>query len=121
MQNRLIFFSFLIITFLTFSNFFVKNNNKLVPKITNSLKCIVVYHPQGCDYFICRDNDDDFYLLEWFGGNDPDKGDILFGKFQEYGFQEGYNITQKREFRVWVEEYSVSKDDAIEKYREQCN
>lgn len=97
------------------------NTNKFEHSINNDeLKCAVVFHPSGCDYFICVTAQDDFILMEWYGGNDPEKGDILYGDFQSYGFKNGFNITKKKKMRVWLEDYMLSKDDALEKYSEQC-
>lgn len=94
------------------------------PKTNNfpnaAIKCVVVLHPSGCDYFICA-TENDYLVLEWYGGNDPDKGDVLTGKFSTYGFIDGYNLTQGRKLRVWVEDFWLSKDVAIEKFVEKCD
>jgi hypothetical protein len=29
-------------------------------------------------------------VLEWFGGHDPDKGNVLIGGFESYGFHDIY-------------------------------
>ncbi|HXF49068.1 MAG TPA: hypothetical protein VNL73_06550 [Verrucomicrobiae bacterium] len=80
----------------------------------------VVYKSSSCDYFIVE-TPSGFALLEWYGGNDPYKGDIIVGDFEEFGFQDIYNITADSELRVWVEDYWLSKEDAVEKYFEHCD
>ncbi len=59
-------------------------------------------------------------MLEWYGGHDPDKGDILVGKFEEYGMQDIYDKTADDNTTVWVEEYLLSKESALEKLVEAC-
>ena len=46
----------------------------------------VVLKKSGCDYFIVETYMG-YDLLEWYGGNDPDEGDILSGNFESYGFE----------------------------------
>lgn len=74
----------------------------------------------GCDYFIVETSSGDA-VLEWYGGNDPDVGDKIVGKFEEYGMKDIYNATRRQELRVWVEDYWLSEDDAIEKLYEECD
>jgi hypothetical protein len=65
----------------------------------------VVTHKVGaCDYFLVE-TAMGFDLLEWYGGNDPDEGDVLVGDFESYGFKNIYNTTAKSELRVWVEDF----------------
>jgi|JI6StandDraft_1071083.scaffolds.fasta_scaffold1179755_1 hypothetical protein len=88
-------------------------------ELNGAIKCVVVLHPSGCDYFICA-TADDYLVLEWYGGNDPDKGDLLVGNFNSYGFVDGYNLTQEKSLKVWVEDYWLSKESAIEKFKDKC-
>jgi hypothetical protein len=61
-----------------------------------------------------------FTILEWFGGHDPDKGDVIVGAYESYGMKTVYDVTADQEIRVWVEDYGLSKDDALEKLMDQC-
>ena len=54
-----------------------------------------------------------YALLEWYGGSDPDEGDIIVGDFESYGFKDIYNLTADSELRVWVEDYWLSKEDVF--------
>ena len=79
----------------------------------------VVYIESGGDYFIvetCRG----YALLEWYRGNVPNKGDIIVGNFESYGFKDIYNLTADSELRVWVEDYWLSKRNVLEKYFRHC-
>lgn len=80
----------------------------------------VVYKKSGCDYFLVETSRG-FTLMEWYGGNDPDEGDILVGNFESYGFKDIYNLSHESELRVYVEDYALDRDDAIEQYFEECN
>ena len=82
-------------------------------------KGAVVYRVGGCDYFVVS-TAAGYDVLEWYGGFDPEKGDVLVGSFEEYGFHDIYDMTSEEELRVWVEEYGLSKADALEKMADQC-
>ena len=79
----------------------------------------VVFKKSGCDYYIVETNMG-FALLEWFGGNDPDVGDTIVGDFEKYGMKTLHNLTRDSETKVWVEDFWLSKNRAIEKYVEKC-
>lgn len=80
----------------------------------------MVTHKQGtCDYFIVESSRG-YDVLEWFGGHDPDKGDILAGPFESYGMKDVYDETADANIRVWVEDYDLTKEDALEKLVEHC-
>lgn len=79
----------------------------------------VVYKKSGCDYFIVETLMG-YAVLEWYGGNDPDIGDRIVGDFESYGFKDIYNVTADSELQVWVENYWLSWEDALELYFEKC-
>lgn len=82
-------------------------------------KGAVVLRKDGCDYFLVETTMG-FALLEWYGGNDPELGDVLVGDFESYGTKDIYNLTADAETRVWVEEYWLGEDRAIEELYEKC-
>jgi hypothetical protein len=43
----------------------------------------VVKRISGCDYFMVNTSGG-YAILEWYGGHDPDSGDLLIGKFDTY-------------------------------------
>ena len=92
----------------------------LAPATAFADKAIVVAYPSGCDYFIA-DGNRGLYLLEWYGGYDPSEDDLIVGDIGSYGFKDVYYPKQDREGRVWVEDYLLSEDSAIEQYRDHCN
>jgi len=79
----------------------------------------VVYEKSGCDYFIA-DGPRGFYLLEWYGGHPPSKGDQIVGEISGYGMKDIYYSNANSNGRVWVEDYLLSRDRVIEKYNEKC-
>jgi len=81
---------------------------------------VVVYKPSSCDYFILE-NASGYILAEWMGGNDPDLGDKITGDFNSFGTKDFYNQTRETDSRLWIDDYMLSKEDALEKLREQCN
>ena len=80
---------------------------------------IVVYRQSGCDYFVVQ-TAKGYDILEWFGGWDPDKGDLLIGNFGTYGMHDIRDSTVDEAVTVWVEEFWLSKADALENLVEQC-
>lgn len=82
-------------------------------------KGLVIYKKSGCDYFIVV-TDMGYALLEWYGGSDPNEGDVIVGNFESYGFKDIYNLTSDSELRVWVEDYWLSKEDVLELYFGHC-
>jgi hypothetical protein len=46
----------------------------------------IVLRVSGCDYFVA-DGPNGYYILEWYGGYDPGKGDGIYGEIRSYGFK----------------------------------
>lgn len=84
-------------------------------------KAEVVLYKSGCRSYFIADGPNGYYLLEWYGGYDPSKGDIIVGEIASYGFKNVYYPKQDQEGRIYVDDYSLSKDRVLEKYREKCN
>jgi hypothetical protein len=80
---------------------------------------VVVWYKPGCDYLIA-DGTNGYYLLEWYGGYDPIEGDVIIGKLNSYGLKNVYYQRRNREGKIYVEDYLLSRDDAIEKYFQHC-
>lgn len=83
-------------------------------------KAVVVLKKSGCDYFIAN-GPNGYYLLEWYGGYDPDKGDTIIGALNSYGFKEVYYPRRGREGRIYVEDYPLLWEDALEQYFKHCD
>ena len=83
-------------------------------------KGIVTHRISGCDYFVVETSKG-YDLLEWYGGWDPDKGDVLVGVFEQYGMHDINDPTVDEELTVWVEDYYLTKEDALDKLAEQCD
>lgn len=80
----------------------------------------VVYRKSGCDYMILE-NSSGYIIGEWMGGNDPDNGDKFSGNFNSFGTKDFYNISRGSNTRLWIDDYMLSKQSAIEKINEKCN
>jgi hypothetical protein len=72
-------------------------------------------------YLIVTDNASGYIVAEWYGGNDPDLGDKITGDFGSFGMKDYYNQTKELDSRLWLDDYMLSKDDALEKIKDQCN
>jgi hypothetical protein len=90
-----------------------------VAQVALAAQGVVVFKKSGCDYYIVETKKG-FALLEWYGGNDPDVGDTIVGDFEKYGMKTVHNLTRDKETKGWVEDFWLSKEDAIKKYYEKC-
>lgn len=79
----------------------------------------VVYRPRGCDYFVAQ-GPQGYYILQWYGGFDPVKGDTLIGYQQGYGFKDVVYLPDGSAGRVWVEDYWLTRDRAAKKIATKC-
>lgn len=61
-----------------------------------------------------------YYVLEWYGGHDPDKGDTIAGSLNSYGFHDVDYPDSEDSGRVYVENFNVDKTSALEQLVEQC-
>lgn len=94
------------------------SNEQRRPISDSQLTATVVFKAENCDYFILENNSG-FIVAEWMGGYDPSVGEVLTGNFHSFGTDDFYG--QNRESRLWIDDYLLSKESAIEKLREQCN
>jgi hypothetical protein len=85
---------------------------------SNDAPIQVLLRISGCDYFVA-DGPNGLYVLEWYGGYDPDKGDGIYGDIRSYGFK-NVIYSNGREGRIYVDDYALSGDSALERLKEQC-
>uniref|UniRef100_UPI003F491BCD hypothetical protein n=1 Tax=Cupriavidus yeoncheonensis TaxID=1462994 RepID=UPI003F491BCD len=83
-------------------------------------QAVVVFKQSGCDYFIAS-GAKGLYVLEWYGGYDPSEGDVVTGGLSQYGFKDVYYPRLEREGRIYVDDYWLSTDSAIEKWKDHCS
>ena len=81
---------------------------------------VVTHRVAGCDYFVVK-TASSYSLLEWYGGNDPSKGDIIVGAFESYGMKDIFNVTSDGALRVWVEDFLLSRTEALEQLLDKCH
>ncbi len=84
-----------------------------------SVSGVVSHRISGCDYFLVQTRGG-YDLLEWYGGHDPDKGDVIIGPYESYGFHDVIDDTADDGMRVYTEDYWLSKGDALEKLTDGC-
>jgi len=83
------------------------------------VKATITRRIDGCDYFMVEMKTG-YGVLEWYGGHDPDKDDVLYGDMRSYGMKNIYDETADEGIKVWVEDYDLSKSDAQEKLLDEC-
>jgi hypothetical protein len=92
----------------------------LIPSVALADKAIVVLYESGCHSYFIADGPMGYYLMEWYGGYDPSKGDIIVGDISSYGFKDVYYPQKDREGRIYIDDYMLSKDRVLEKYYKKC-
>ena len=85
----------------------------------NGAKGVVIYYPFGCHYYIVESSRG-YTLLEWYGGYDTNEGDTLTGDFESYGLKDIFDETIGSETKAWVEDFLLSEQSVIEKYKKRC-
>jgi hypothetical protein len=81
----------------------------------------VVLKPSSCrGYFLADGDSGGIYLLEWYGGFEPDVGESILGDLRSYGFKDVYYPKSRSKGRVYVDDYMLSRSRAIEKLAEKC-
>lgn len=57
-------------------------------------------------------------IVERYGGNVLWKGNKVVGDLESYGFKDIYNLSNRNETRVYVEDYLLDEEEAIERVYE---
>src|SRR5688572_24236575 len=111
---KIIKISFVFILFLIICSFTQNITTK------DSHKGAVCFKVGACDYMIvCLKNGNYSVCQDYF--DKCDEGDILVGEFQSYGFTDAYNLTKDDECRIYVEDWEVSNESAMDEWKEECN
>lgn len=79
----------------------------------------VTHRLASCDWFLAE-SDEGFIVLEWYGGNEPEEGDVLFGDFSVYGFADVYNVTAESEVYLWLDDYMLDEEAALQQLVDDC-
>ncbi len=58
--------------------------------------------------------------FSWSGTARPDKGGRLVGKLNFYGRKRIFNITANVELGVWIDDFMLDKEEALECLLEEC-
>ncbi len=85
----------------------------------HAAKAVVVFKEPACKHFVAQ-GPDGFYLLEYQGGYDPDKGDFIVGSFNSYGFKQAFYPDKEQDGKVYVNGFKMSRDDALQGYFDHC-
>jgi hypothetical protein len=88
--------------------------------VAHAERGVVTMRPSACDYFLIY-TPSEFVLAEWYGGRDPSRGERVVGAFNGYGFKTVFYGNLRMEGRIYIEDYWLDEDDALEKLSEQCN
>jgi hypothetical protein len=74
----------------------------------------------GCDYFIIN-APTGYVVAEWYGGYEPFKGEKVIGAFQNYGMITLFYGVSNQDGQVWLEDWGLSYENALEIMSEKFN
>lgn len=80
----------------------------------------VVFTKYPCDYFLV-DTSAGYALVESYSGDLPQKGDLIAGELDAFGFRDVYNLSSDEEMYVYVEDWGLSKEEALDRLYRECN
>jgi hypothetical protein len=89
-----------------------------IPAAASTVKSVIVY--KACRSQYVAENSMGYVFLEWYGGSDPEPGDVIIGELNSYGFKDVYNLGKDQEMRVWIDDYMLSKQRVIDKINSKC-
>lgn len=89
------------------------------PQAPQSSQIQVVLRVRGCDYFIA-DGPQGYYVLQHYGGHDPIRGEGIHGDLGGFGFKD-ILYQNGQEGRVYVDNYLLGKERALERLQEKCS
>lgn len=72
-----------------------------------------------CDYIIVCLDDNKYSIVEDYD-NSSQEGDVLIGRFQNYGLDYVYNITRNDKFKINVESVEFLESRATETWEKEC-
>lgn len=75
----------------------------------------IVYEGSN-DYYIIEDNYG-YVIAESYSGW-PSEGDQVYGNLNSFGFKWVVNTRAEKEYKFWIEDYGLSRDNAIRWMRE---
>lgn len=55
-----------------------------------------------------------YSVMEWYGGLEPFEDNVVAGNLEQFGFQNIYNLTMDNEFKVYIDDWGMSKQQAVE-------
>ena len=100
----------------TFPNY--KSNTLIGFKASSESKLITVTKVESrSDWFIVETSGG-FALVEWFGGTLPSENQQFYGNVHKFGFTELTSKVGSRRMKVWVDDYLLTKQSALEKLAE---
>jgi hypothetical protein len=89
----------------------------VVPSIGQAARGVVLLEDGNCAIV---ETSGGFSVLEWYGGTLFMEGNLLIGDLESYGMKDIYDIDADQEIRVWISDYWMSWEDAIDLYYSEC-
>lgn len=61
------------------------------------------------------------YIIADAYGLTPPKGETLVGEIESYGLKTVFGLGADRDYRIYVDDFWLSRESALEKFYENCN
>lgn len=95
----------------------------IFPCFSNSTSLLVskiIKKPNSCDYFIAY-NELGYVVAEFNSGREFEIGDVILGNINKYGNVTIYDSELEESADIYVEDYQLKKDEALDLLIEECD
>jgi hypothetical protein len=104
---------------LAFGFTFILSALTMQPSLASQASGYVSTKRDSCDYFLVKTKMG-YDLLEHSSGHEANEGDLLEGTFESFGSHSIYDESAGESLTVYVEDYHLDEDDAMDKLNEKC-
>ena len=94
-----------------------------IPYFSNSSTLLVskiIKKPSSCDYFIAY-NELGYVVAEYNSGHEFEEGEIILGNINKYGEVKIYDSELEESADIYIEDYKMKKEQALELIIEKCD
>lgn len=97
-------------------------NSQSVERGNNSsqITSIVVYSQRGCTYYVLESSNG-YTIAEWREGRILDMGDKVEGNVNSNGTRDFFELYRRSKTKLWIEDFMLSKEVALDKVYKKCN
>lgn len=82
----------------------------------------VIYKGSTCSYYVAEDSMGNYFIFEWFGGNYPQVGNVIYGQWYSYIMKTMFNASWYGypKTSIYVVSPMVSQYNLVSTYATYC-